>query len=55
MAAGLELNAGVNVLVFKVVNPEADWEGSVRLTDAGGQPLQGIRVTLEPEAVNGKQ
>jgi hypothetical protein len=28
----------------------AGWEGSVRLTDAAGQPLKGIRVTLDPEA-----
>jgi len=46
---GVELKAGLNVLVFKVVNEGAGWQGSVRLTDAAGQPLEGIRVTLDPE------
>jgi WD40 repeat protein len=50
VAGGLELRAALNVLVFKVVNETAGWEGSVRLTDAAGQPLKGIRVTLDPEA-----
>jgi FKBP-type peptidyl-prolyl cis-trans isomerase 2 len=45
---GVELKAGVNVLVFKVVNEEHDWQGSVWLTDAAGQPVKGIRVTLTP-------
>ena len=47
--AGVELKAGLNVLAFKVVNETADWKGSVRFTDAIGQPLKGIRVTLDPE------
>ena len=45
----LALNAGLNVLVFKVVNEAGAWKGSLRLTDAAGQPLKGIRVTLDPE------
>jgi WD40 repeat protein/serine/threonine protein kinase len=48
MAAGVELKAGLNVLVFKVVNEAYDWQGSVRFTDAAGQPVKGIRVTLTP-------
>jgi hypothetical protein len=48
-AAGQELKAGLNVLVFKVVNEDRIWRGSVRLTDAMGQPLKGIRVTLDPD------
>jgi hypothetical protein len=48
--AGIELRAGLNMLVFKVVNEIKDWQGSVRFTDAAGQPLKGIRVTLDPEA-----
>jgi WD40 repeat protein len=48
--AGIELRAGLNVLVFKVVNEILAWQGSVRFTDAAGQPLKGIRVTLDPEA-----
>ena len=48
--AGVELRAGLNVLAFKVVNEVLAWQGSVRFTDATGQPLKGIRVMLDPEA-----
>jgi hypothetical protein len=46
---GVEFKAGLNVLVFKVVNETRGWQGSVRFTDAAGQPLNGIRVTLNPD------
>ena len=46
----LALNAGLNVLVFKVVNEASDWKGSIRFTDAQGNPVKGIKVTLDPEA-----
>jgi len=46
----IALNAGLNVLVFKVVNEFVDWNGSIRLTDAQGNPVKGIKVTLNPEA-----
>ncbi len=49
-ATGIELKAGVNVLVFKVVNGAMGWAGSVWITDANGQPVQGITVTLEPDS-----
>lgn len=48
VVTGVELKAGLNVLVFKVVNETIEWLGSVRLTDAAGQPVQGIRVSLAP-------
>jgi len=48
--AGIEFRAGLNVLVFKVVNEILGWQGSVRFADAAGQPLKGIRVTLDPKA-----
>ena len=44
------LRAGLNVLVLKVVNQVFDWKASVRFEDAAGQPVKGIRVTLEPDA-----
>jgi hypothetical protein len=47
--SGVDLKAGLNVLVFKVANSIMDWAGSVRLLDAAGQPVKGIRVTLDPE------
>jgi WD40 repeat protein/serine/threonine protein kinase len=47
---GVELKAGLNVLVFKVLNWQRYWKGSIRFSDSAGQPLKGIRVTLDPEA-----
>ena len=47
-ASGLELNAGINVVVFKVVNLIGGWKGSLRFTDAAGQPLKGIKLILAP-------
>jgi WD40 repeat protein len=46
--SGIELKAGLNVLVFKVVNELVGWEGSVRISDAAGQSVKGLRVTLDP-------
>ena len=48
VVTGVDLKAGVNVLVFKVVNETLDWQGSIRFTDAAGQPVKGLRVTLAP-------
>jgi len=42
------LRPGINPLVFKVVNGKGEWRGSIRFTDAGGQPAKGLRVTLTP-------
>jgi hypothetical protein len=50
--AGVGLKAGVNVLVFKVVNERTDWGGSVRITDAAGQVVKGLRVTVDPGTRN---
>lgn len=51
---GIELKAGLNVLVFKVVRAERDdkfpWGGSVRFTTADGSPVTGLTVTLDPDA-----
>jgi WD40 repeat protein len=44
----ITLKAGLNVLVFKVVNFTSLWQGSIRFTDAEGKPVKGIRVTLTP-------
>jgi hypothetical protein len=47
---GITLNAGLNVVVCKtVITARASrWRNSFRFTDANGEPLQGIRVTLSP-------
>jgi hypothetical protein len=49
VVGGLELKVGLNVLVFKIVSEVGDWQASLRLTDAGRNPLKGIRVMLDPE------
>ncbi|MCI0623617.1 MAG: WD40 repeat domain-containing protein, partial [Acidobacteria bacterium] len=46
---GIVLNAGLNVVVFKVVNEMFDWIGSIRFTDAQGNPVKGIKVMLAPD------
>jgi hypothetical protein len=48
----IALNAGLNVLVFKVVNEALDWKGSIRFTDVQGNPVKRIKVTLDPRAMN---
>ncbi len=48
--AGVHLPAGTNTLVFKIVNQAEFWRGSIRILDATGQSLPGLRVGLEPAA-----
>jgi hypothetical protein len=43
------LKAGLNLLVFKVVNEVGPWKGSIRFQDTQGNPLKGIKVTLSPD------
>lgn len=46
---GIQLKAGLNMVVFKVVNIHAGWLGSIRITDRGGQPPVGFRASLSAE------
>jgi WD40 repeat protein/serine/threonine protein kinase len=46
---GIVLSAGLNALVFKVVNETQFWKGSIEFKDAQGNQVRGIRVTLDPE------
>jgi len=58
MVPDITLNQGLNVLVFKVAKEAARsgaawdfggaWKGSIRFTDAEGNPVKGIKVTLMP-------
>jgi WD40 repeat protein/class 3 adenylate cyclase len=48
MVGDIDLRAGENVLVFKVVNGIGAWGGSVRLTDSSGNPVPGLQVSLSP-------
>jgi WD40 repeat protein/serine/threonine protein kinase len=45
VVVGVEFKAGLNLLVFKVVNETFQWKGSIRFTDTAGRPVKGIRVT----------
>jgi WD40 repeat protein/serine/threonine protein kinase len=50
---GVEFRTGLNVLVFKLtrlheLQAGINWRASVHFTDAAGQPVKGIRVTLTP-------
>ena len=45
---GVQLEAGLNVLVFKLVSVRALWVGSIRFTEADGSRVIGIRATTSP-------
>jgi hypothetical protein len=36
------------VILFKVINEQNNWQGSMRLTDKDGAPLKGIKVKRSP-------
>lgn len=42
------LKKGINVIVFKIINETNSWQGSMRLTDLSGTPLNGLKVRLTP-------
>ncbi len=44
----VELQAGLNVVVFKVISGAWNWRGSLRFADMEDQPVQGITITLVP-------
>jgi WD40 repeat protein/serine/threonine protein kinase len=48
VVGGLTLNAGLNVLVFKAEFEYNVDKASIRFTDAAGEPVKGINVTLTP-------
>jgi len=45
----VHLKAGLNVLVFKVVNEDWGWLGSIRFTDAAGKPVPGLHASSTPD------
>jgi hypothetical protein len=42
----ITLKKGVNVIVFKVVNNEGEWQGAARFVDKDGKPLAGLKAQL---------
>jgi len=47
-AEKVTLNKGVNVIVFKVINQENDWQGCVRFKDKDGKGVTGFVVKTGP-------
>ena len=47
-AKGVTLNKGTNVLVFKVINEQNNWQGCVRFTDKDGKPVKDLKLKLTP-------
>ena len=47
-ADGVTLNAGTNVVVFKVVNGGGGWQGCLRFKDKSGQPVKDLKIKLAP-------
>ena len=46
---GLTLNKGVNLIVFKVINENNNWQGCLRFKDKGGAPIKTVKVRTSPE------
>ena len=42
------LKKGLNVVVFKIINEQGNWQGAMRLLDKGGAPLKDIKIRLSP-------
>ena len=42
------LKKGMNVIVFKIINEQGNWQGAMRLLDKNGAPLKDIRIKLAP-------
>ena len=49
--AALTLRSGINVVVFKSINPWGKGHGSLRFVDSDGNPLNGLGVTLDPNEI----
>lgn len=42
------LKKGVNVIVFKILNEQGNWQGAMRFLDKSGTPLTNIKIKLSP-------
>jgi hypothetical protein len=47
-AEKVTLNKGVNVLVFKVINQENDWQACARFKDKDGKAVTGVTIKTAP-------
>ena len=42
------LKKGLNVVVFKIINEQGNWQGAMRLLDKSGAPLKDVKIKLSP-------
>lgn len=42
------LNKGVNVVVFKIINEQGNWQGAMRFVDKTGAPLKDLKIKWAP-------
>lgn len=42
------LKKGVNVIVFKILNEQGNWQGAMRFLEKSGAPLTNLRIKLSP-------
>ena len=42
------LNKGLNVVVFKIINEQGNWQGAMRFLDKAGAPLTELKIKLSP-------
>jgi hypothetical protein len=42
------LKKGINVVVFKIINEQGNWQGAMRLLDKSGAPLKDVKIKLSP-------
>jgi hypothetical protein len=42
------LNKGLNVIVFKIINEQGNWQGAMRFLDKAGAPVKNLKIKLSP-------
>jgi hypothetical protein len=42
------LTKGVNVIVFKIINEQGNWQGAMRFLDKAGAPVKNLKIKLSP-------
>ena len=42
------LKKGINVIVFKIINEQGNWQGAMRFLDKSGAPLKNLKIKLSP-------
>lgn len=42
------LKKGINVIVFKIINEQGNWQGAMRFLDKAGAPLRDLKIKLSP-------